>query len=138
MAETKIDTAGGVTRFEGACPILRVRSLAASLDYYTRVLGFEIDWHGPGVMASVSRDKASLMLCQGDQGHPGTWVWIGVEDAARVFEEYSEKRATVRLPPTNYPWAYEIHVEDPDGHVLRFGSDSKEDQPFSPWVAWYR
>jgi hypothetical protein len=23
----------------------------------------------------------------------------------------------------NRPWAYEMQVEDPDGHVLRFGSE---------------
>jgi len=101
------------------------------------VLGFKVHWHTPG-MASVSRDRADLMLCQGDQGNPGTWVWIGVADAAALYAEYTAKGATIRLPPTNYPWAYEIHVEDPDGHVLRFGSEPKEDRPFSAWVAWYQ
>jgi hypothetical protein len=89
------------------------------------------------IMASVSRDRATFMLCEGDQGHPGTWVWIGVEDAAALFEEYAAKGATIRLAPINYPWAYEMHVEDPDCHVLRFGSEPKEDCPFSAWVAWY-
>lgn len=28
---------------------------------------------------------------------------------------------------------YEFHVEDPDGHVLRFGSDSLPGRPFDPW-----
>lgn len=29
----------------------------------------------------------------------------------------------VRMPPTNYPWALEMHLEDPDGNVLRLGSE---------------
>jgi hypothetical protein len=33
------------------------------------------------------------------------------------------KGVTIRQAPTNYPWDLEIHVEDPDGHVLRMGSD---------------
>ena len=33
-------------------------------------------------------------------------------------------------PLENYPWAYEMKVEDPDSHVLRFGSKPKEDRPF--------
>jgi catechol 2,3-dioxygenase-like lactoylglutathione lyase family enzyme len=126
------------TRVEGIAPILRVRSLPASLDYYIKALGFTLDWQDPGVMASVSRDGCGIMLCQGDQGNPGTWVWIGVSDAEVLFQEYSAAGATIRLSPTNYPWAYEIHVEDPDGHVLRFGSGPRADRPFSPWVFWYQ
>jgi hypothetical protein len=44
----------------------------------------------------------------------------------------------IGLPSTNYPWTYEFHVQDPDGHILRFGSEQKSDRPFSPWVCWYR
>ena len=127
-----------VTRFEGAVPILRVQNLEASLDYYTNRLGFQLDWHESSVMASVSRDRASVMLCQGHQGNPGTWVWFGVEDAGALFEEYKAKGAAIGLPPTNYQWAYEIHVKDPDGHILRFGSEPREDLPFSDWIFWYQ
>jgi catechol 2,3-dioxygenase-like lactoylglutathione lyase family enzyme len=123
--------------FECVTPILRVRSLAASLAYYTGKLGFKIDWQSQTTMASVSRGRAPIMLCEGDQGNPGTWVWIGVGDAEALFRELSEKGAKIVLPPTNYPWALEIHVEDPDGHVLRFGSEPLSDRPFVNWVPWY-
>ncbi|MGH9867014.1 MAG: VOC family protein [Candidatus Polarisedimenticolia bacterium] len=59
--------------------------------------------------------------------YPGTWVWVGVEDVATLYEEYRASGAKIRLPPGNYPWAYEMHVEDPDGHVLRFGSKRRAD-----------
>lgn len=29
-------------------------------------------------------------------------------------------------PPTSYSWALEFQVEDPDGNVLRFGSDPED------------
>lgn len=121
-------------RFEGCVPILRVKDLGASVDHYVRVLGFKLDWGGGGGMASVSRGRASIMLCQGAQGCAGTWVWIGVADAAAVFREYTAAGARITGPPRNYPWAYELHVEDPDGHVLRFGSDPKGDRPFDEWA----
>jgi catechol 2,3-dioxygenase-like lactoylglutathione lyase family enzyme len=125
-------------RFENVQPILRVRSLDASIDHYVRVLGFTLDWRAPGGAASVSRDGSGLMLAEGDQGSPGTWVWFGVEDVQALFQEYTAAGATIRLPPTNYPWSREIHVQDPDGHVLRFGSEPSPEQPFSDWVFWYR
>jgi len=122
------------TVFEGVTPIFRVRSLPASIDYYVRVLGFKVDWHDPGIIASVSRDRCGIFLCEGDQGNPGTWVWIGVGDIEPLFEDYRIKGAKVRHPPTNYPWAYEMQIEDPDGNVLRFGSEPKKDQPFGEWL----
>jgi hypothetical protein len=33
------------------------------------------------------------------------------------------KGVKILLEPTNFPWAVEIQVEDPDGNILRIGSD---------------
>jgi predicted enzyme related to lactoylglutathione lyase len=111
------------TRFECANPILNVSDMARSLRYYLDVLGFENAEWGGGDFTCVSRDGASIYLSQGDQGQPGTWVWIGVEDVMKVHEEYQRTGARILHPPHNFPWACELKVEDPDGHVLRFGSD---------------
>ena len=132
----------GRTTFGGAAPVFRVARLAASLEYYVTVLGFKIDWEETGI-ASVSRDRCCLFLCQGDQGHPGAWAWIGVGDAEAVFEELRAKGARIRHPPTNYRWALELQVEDLDGNVLRLGSDPRDGGPSGEWLdmhgeAWVR
>src|SRR5258708_249097 len=129
MSETDVAKSAAI-QFEGVTPILRVRDLSASMGHYVNVLGFKVDWQASKWFASVSRDRCHIFLSEGDQGNPGTWVWIGVEDCERLFQEYSAKGAKVRHPPTNYAWAYEIQIEDPDGHILRFGSEPKADQPF--------
>lgn len=71
--------------FEGVTPILRVQNLSASIDYYRQKFGFKLDWDGPH-FASVSRGRCHIFLSLGDQGHPGSWVWIGVEDADALFK----------------------------------------------------
>ena len=133
MSETVGSNAAAV-QFENVSPILWVRSLEASLDHYVNVLGFKVDWQNPGVIASVSRGRCGIMLCEGDQGHPGAWVWVGVGDIQPLFEDWRKKGAKIRNPPTNYSWAYEMQIEDPDGNVIRFGSEPKEDQPFGNWL----
>jgi Glyoxalase/Bleomycin resistance protein/Dioxygenase superfamily. len=121
------------TAFEGAAPILRVENMSVSVKYYVETLGFtNADW-GSDQFTSVNRDGAGIYLCQGGQGQPGTWAWIGVEDVGALYEEYSKSGARIRRKPENHPWAYEMKVEDPDGHVLRFGSEPRADLPFADW-----
>lgn len=116
-----------------AIPILRVSDLAASLEHYVKVLGFAVQWQDPGVIGCVSRGRCSLFLTEGDQGNRGSWVWIGVDEVEPLHEEYLRTGATIRHPPTNYPWAFEMQVADPDGNVLRFGAEPKENEPFGDW-----
>jgi catechol 2,3-dioxygenase-like lactoylglutathione lyase family enzyme len=118
--------------FGGVQPILRISNLQASVHYYTRVLGFVVDFQE--IIASVSRGRCALFLVEGDQGHPGTWVWVGVSDVESLYDEYQRKGARIRQPPTNFPWALEMQVEDPDGNVLRFGSEPKAHVRFGPWL----
>ena len=122
------------TAFGNAAPILRVESLAASVEYYVTVLGFTIDWEEAPVIASLSRDRCCLVLVEGDQGHPGSWAWIGVGDVEALFEELRAKGARVRHPPTNYYWGLEMQIEDLDGNVLRLASDRKQDLPNGEWL----
>ena len=110
---------------ENVTPILRVEDLDASRRYYIDRLGFSLDWDA-GTMISVSRDGKAIMLCEREQGQPGVWLWIGVEDADALFAEFVAKGAHIRCRPQNFPWAYEFEVADPDGHVLRIGSEPKQ------------
>src|SRR5260370_38088337 len=64
--------------FEGVTPILRVGSLAASVEYYVKVLGFKVDWQDPGIRASVSPERVHSMLGEGEQGHAWGWVVVVV------------------------------------------------------------
>ena len=110
-------------RFEGAQAILRVEDMKRALRFYVDVLGFENASWGDDGFTSIKRDGAAIYLCQGAQGRGGAWIWIGVEDTAKLHEELKALGVTIRMPPTNYPWALEMHVEDPDGNVLRLGSE---------------
>ena len=109
--------------FEHADPILRVEDMARSLAFYCGRLGFlNADWGGDD-FTCITRDGATIYLCRGDQGRGQAWVWIGVSDARRLHDEFAASGLPIRMPPTNYPWALEFHLEDPDGNVLRLGSE---------------
>src|SRR5215469_5460884 len=56
-------------------------------------------------------------------GRGGGWVWVGVEDATKLHDELVARGVAIRMPLSNFSWALEFQVEDPDGNVLRFGSE---------------
>jgi catechol 2,3-dioxygenase-like lactoylglutathione lyase family enzyme len=129
MSNTVLDNTS--TRIEGIQAILSVKDMNVSRAFYVDILGFkEAEW-GTDDFTSVNRDGSGIFLCQGSQGNPGTWVWIGFDgDINKLHEELKAKGVNIRQSPLNYSWALEMHVEDPDGHVLRFGTDPDSSQPY--------
>ena len=109
--------------FEHCEPVLRVEDMDAALAFYVGSMGFTNAPWGNGDFTFVSRDGAGIYLCRGAQGRGGAWAWVGVSDVRRLYDELLATGVKIVLPPTKYPWALEMQVEDPDGNVLRLGSD---------------
>ena len=137
MATATVPTENNIA-FGGVTPVLRVADVTASVDYYTRALGFHLNFKFPDetapFFASISRGRSNLFLCEGDQGNPGSWVWIDGVNVETVYDEYRASGAKIRNPPTNYEWALEMQVEDLDGNVLRIGSDPRKNEPIGDWL----
>ncbi len=119
-------------RIQNVAPVLYVKDMALTLSFYVDILGFKnADW-GDDNFTSINRDNTGLYLCRGGQGLPGTWVWIGFDgDIFSLHENLKEKGVIIKLPPTNFSWAYEMQIEDPNGHVLRFGTDPDNSEAFA-------
>ncbi len=116
---------------EGLQLILSVKDMNASRAFYKDILGFEEAAWGTDNFTSMNRENAGIYLCQGEQGNKGTWIWVGFDgDIFELHGELKSKGVKIRQSPTNYSWAMEMHVEDPDGHVLRFATDPNYNEPF--------
>ncbi len=48
------------------------------------------------ISVSAARGECVLFLCQGDQGHPGSWVWIDGKDVDALYQEYKRSGAKIR------------------------------------------
>jgi len=119
-------------RIENVSPILYVTDMAKSLEFYVDILGFKKAAWGDDNFTSVKRDNTGLYLCRGGQGLSGTWIWIGFDgDIFALHNKLKSNGITIKLPPTNYSWAYEMQVQDPDGHILRFGTGPDDTEPIA-------
>ena len=118
--------------FHAECvvPILNVKDIQASFRYYTEVLLFRKawDWGDPPDFGSVQLGHVEIFLCQGGQGSPGTWMSIFVNDIDAYHEAIRGRGADIVMEPRDEPWHMrEMHVRDPDGHVIRFGTGTEHD-----------
>ncbi|HET6768720.1 MAG TPA: glyoxalase superfamily protein [Chitinophagaceae bacterium] len=119
-------------RIENIAPVLYVQDMSRSLAFYVDILGFKNAEWGDENFTSVGQDNSGLYLCKGGQGNPGTWIWIGFDgDILSLHQQLVSKGVNIKLPPTNFSWAYEMRVEDPDGHILRFGTDPNDKKPYA-------
>ena len=119
-------------RIEGIQPILSVTDMNASRHFYKDILGFkEAEW-GTDEFTSMNKDNGGIYLCHGGQGNKGTWIWVGFDgNIFELHEQLKAKGVVIKQVPVNYSWALEMHVEDPDGHILRFGTDPDYTKPFA-------
>jgi uncharacterized glyoxalase superfamily protein PhnB len=118
-----------VKDFEEVVPILNVKDLSASMEYYVQKLGFERlwAWGEPPTFGCVRRGKVEIFFCQGGQGQPGTWMSIFMGDVDALYEEYQKSGATILEAPKNYPWGIrEMLVGDLDVHRFRIGGQIEE------------
>jgi len=118
-------------RMENITPILCVQDMAISREFYIGILGFkEAEW-GDENFTAINRDNTGIYLCRNGQGQTGTWIWMGFDgNMHELHKLLKEKGVKIRMEPTNFSYALEMHIEDPDGHVLRLGTDPDESLPF--------
>ena len=147
-AELKAATANATKRprahsgppaLQKAIPVLLVRDVQASANFFHQKLGFEIDFlHGkPPFYGAVSRDGACLHLrfahqpffAQAAAKERGLiCVFIPVSNLQALFEEFKTRNLEFAQKPTRQAWGgTDFHVTDPDGNVLCFVTGKSEE-----------
>jgi catechol 2,3-dioxygenase-like lactoylglutathione lyase family enzyme len=117
---------------EGVTPILYVKDFLLAKKYYTEKLLFELlwEWGTPPSFGCVRLDKVEIFFSEGGQGNPGTWLCIFMDDVDSYYERIKKLGAKIIHGPIDEPWAMrEIHVRDPNQHVIRFGHGIPSREP---------
>lgn len=110
--------------------VLAVNDLASSVDYYTRVLGLEIDFEAPG-WAFLSRGSFRLMLGEcadavpaREMGDHSYFAYVTVDGIDDYYAEVRANGAELMQHLSNKSWGMrEFGVRTPEGHRIMFGQE---------------
>ncbi len=117
---------------KAAVPVLYVRDVTASAEFYRDALGFQIEFlHGlPAFYGAVSRDGARLHLKFVHEAvfGPGRvedegliMAFVPIDNLKALYAEYRAKGVAFSQEPTKQAWGgTDFHVRDPDGNRIAF------------------
>ena len=114
-------------------PLVRCSNLASSLEFYTKVLDFQLlepldDYSDPGFAALVRQGDILYLSSHRGDGCFGQAVPILVENVEPLWSSFTSRGlrppsrpSPVHHGPTEQTWGTrEFYVDDPDGNTLRF------------------
>jgi len=105
-------------------PSLFVGDVTAAVDFYTRKLGFHLDFTfgDPPTMAGVSLDRVQMFLEKGTPCPEGCAVFFVVSSADELFAFQRANGVDVVQPPGDRDYGLrDYRIRDPHGYVLGFG-----------------
>lgn len=107
-------------------PTFQVADMARSLDWYRRVLGFEVAWQAgdPPALASVCRDVVVITL-QTAATPVLAHAYLSVQGVDDFFASAAAAGARIPVPLENRWYGMrDGRIADPDGNELSVGEET--------------
>lgn len=107
-------------------PMLPVRSMPASVDFYCGMLGFEVEKRNDAWGWAMLRfDECRLMVDQSINAHPGTFrdaiLYLYPEDVVEYHKLVRKNGLAVPELAVTFYGLTEFRISDPDGNRLWIG-----------------
>ena len=114
-------------------PQLLVVDIENSIDFYTRKLGFDVDFRHEDFYAGISKDGCSIHLKSGkpsvvERQHKRISedldIVFSVDSVESLYEELLKRSVEIIQPLRYMPYGKEFYVADPDGYLISFLEDA--------------
>jgi catechol 2,3-dioxygenase-like lactoylglutathione lyase family enzyme len=110
-------------------PLFLVADIERSIEFYTKKLGFSIDFRYEDFYAGIIKDGFSIHLKTGEhsidikqnkKGNGHIDITFAVEDIELLYKVFSIRSMEITQPLRGMPYGKEFYVADLDGHILAF------------------
>ena len=106
-----------------------VTDIEHSIQFYTKKLGFEIDFRYENFYAGITRNGCSIHLKSGNpsiqerkrkmENHDLDIVF-SADGIDALYDEFVSKSVEIIQPICDRPYGREFYIADPDGYILAF------------------
>ena len=122
---------GTMTKFtvKKMSPQLIVSDLERSIDFYTKNLGFELDFRYEDFYSGIIKDGYSVHLKSGKPSieernnrrkNEDLDITFSVDRIEELYEEIVKSSVDIIQPLRTAPYGKEFYLADPDGYIIAF------------------
>jgi catechol 2,3-dioxygenase-like lactoylglutathione lyase family enzyme len=110
-------------------PQFLVADINRSIEFYTKTLGFNIEFSYEDFYAGIIKDGYSIHLKTGKPSieerknkrkNQDLDLIFSVEGIEDLYKELSNKFVEFTQPLRNMPYGKEFYIADPDGYIISF------------------
>ena len=110
-------------------PQFLVTDIEHSIEFYTKKLGFDIEFRYEDFYAGIIKDNYSIHLKSGKPSikerknkreNTDLDIDFSVEGVKDLYEELMNKSLEIVQPLCERPYGNEFYIVDPDGYILAF------------------
>ncbi len=117
------------SRIKKMSPLFLVTDLDRSIEFYTKKLGFDIDFRYEDFYTGIIKDGNSIHLKSGKpsieerknrRNNEDLDIVFSVDGIEELYQEFVSKSVEIIQPLRDMPYGKEFYMIDPDGHIIAF------------------
>lgn len=117
------------SRIKKISPQLLVSDIEHSIEFYTKKLGFGVEFRYEDFYAGIIKDSCSIHLKSGKPSieerkgkseNDDLDIVFSVEGVDGLYEEFVNKSVDIVQPLCDRLYGREFYIADPDGYILAF------------------
>ncbi len=108
---------------------LLVADMERSVDFYTKLLGFNIDFQYDDFYTGIIKDGSSIHLKTGcssveeranKRQNNDLDIIFSIHDIEELYQELLSKSVDIIQPLREMPYGKEFYIADPDGYIIGY------------------